>query len=71
MNLRRAPYASRWAEMDEYDFLKAEENILDGQQPPTIGKWKKESSNKMGELDGAYEAQCIKFLDYFIAQKGF
>ena len=55
--------------MDEFNFLKAEENILDGKPPPNIGKWKAESSNKIGLLDHAYEVECVKFLDYYIQQK--
>jgi hypothetical protein len=53
----------RWTGMDEFDFLKAEEKILHGNPPPNIGTWKKETSNKIGQLDDLYEEECVKFLD--------
>ena len=55
--------------MDEYKFLETEEKILDGQPPLNVGKWKKETSDKMGSLDIPYEQECVKFLDYFIQKK--
>ena len=54
-------YSSRWAEMDEYKFLETEK-ILVGHPPQSIGKWKKESSDKIGILDGSYEIKCVEFL---------
>ena len=55
--------------MDEYKFLETEEKIVDGHPPQSVGKWKKESSDKMGVLDGSYEEKCVDLLDYFIMQK--
>ena len=55
--------------MDEFNFCEAEEKILDGQGPLNIGKWKKESSDKLGALDSAYEGKCVQFLDHYILQK--
>lgn len=69
LNLRRAPYSSRWAEMDEFKFFEREEKNLDGEPPMNAGKWKKESSDKMGALDAPYEKECIQFLDEYILYK--
>ena len=55
--------------MDEYKFFETEERILEGQPPQNVGKWKKESSDKMGSLDGPYEKECVGFLGYYIQQK--
>ena len=68
-SLRRFPYSSRWSEMDEFNFLEAEEKILDGQPPQNIGKWKKESSDKLGLLDAAYDKYCVDFIDFYIFKK--
>jgi hypothetical protein len=55
--------------MDEFNFFKTEENILDGNGPNNASTWKKEVSDKMGKLDEVYEGECVTFLEYFIAQK--